>query len=437
MKNKQKTPLSMLLLFGLSLVAIGLHAQGVLISAPPQDGKGKQVVSIHSNGGQTKMEEGAYNLLYNSADGSKSTKKWCNTSKLYPWVVFEMTDIYTIDRLVFRDVKPYENQFGNVPEYWVYVSNENPDNCEWTEVAHKKQQDNLDLKEITFDPVEARYIKLVTSRGKTSDNKFDNAIRIYGVDIYGTFSEKVERESVSVGKTILGFNSPSAYYERPLHLLDGNITNRDNRWKFTRPALTDSLIWVVIDLEQLVEVNKFRLYDAKTLEKSEFNLSGYNVYLSTEAPDISKIVRNKDGNTCWTKVVDAYAENRQSENIKTDLITPTRARYVKLEIPRTRASGNVLLFQLEVFGEKVATALPQAMDDNQWDIASNPLKRGTPILINGQGVLRIYSVQGKLVKEKTASDAQTTVSSSDMQPGVYLLQWTADNRTKTKSLIIN
>jgi hypothetical protein len=421
-------------LFILSMAT--LSAQSVLISAPPQDGKGKQTVGIHSCGGQVKAEEGAYNLLYNAAEGAGSKKKWCNTSNLYPWVVFELSDIYTIDKLIFRDVKPYESNCGNVPEYWVYVSLEAPDNCMWTEVAHQRQQGGLNVKEITFDPVEARYVKFVASRGIKSDGGFDNAIRIYGLDIYGTFSEEINREAVSVGKTVLGFNSSANYYERPLHLLDGNTGYVNNRWRSGRPPVSDSLSWVVIDLEQLYEVSQFKLYDAKTLDSGQTNLSGYHVYVSTEEPDLIKIGKNKDDNVCWTKVVDAYAENRSEQNIKTDEIATTRARYIKLEIPRSRTTGYIQLYQLEVFGEKAITALPEPKAGNRLEIVSNPVKSGVSITLRGTGAVKIYSLQGVLLKEQSRIAGKTRLSSAGMSPGVYLVQLIDGKQVYSEKLII-
>jgi hypothetical protein len=434
------------ILLCLLLWTASLFAQSILISVPPQNGKGKQTVSIHSCGGQAKAEEGAYNLLYNAAEGANSKKKWCNTSNLYPWVVFELNDIYTIDKLIFRDVKPYESNFANVPEYWVYISLESPDNCSWTEVAHQRQQGALDVKEITFDPVNARYIKFVASRGIKPDNKYDNAIRIYGLDIYGILSEKTEKEAVSAGKTVLDFNASYSYYERPLHLLDGNTTSVNNHWRAGRPAVSDTLSWVIIDLEQMYDVNKFRLYDAKFLDKGQTNLSGYNVYASAEEPDLSKIGRNKDDNTCWTKVVDAYAEDRAEQNIKTDEIAPVRARYIKLEIPRSRISAYIQIYQFEVFGEEAPTALPEMKTGGRLEITSNPVKSGYAIPVQGTGYVKIYSSQGVLLKEQSVSGGSTAISSAGMTPGVYFVQLFDGNKDaitekypalpETKKLII-
>ncbi|MDR1681904.1 MAG: hypothetical protein LBS25_00730, partial [Candidatus Symbiothrix sp.] len=138
-----------LLLLCFLTASASLLAQSRLISPTPQDGKGKQIAGVYAFNGQTKADEGAFNLLYNASEGSSSTKKWCNNSRVYPWVVFELTDIYAIDKIVFRDVKPYESNFGNVPEYWVYVSTESAENCSWTEVAHLSGQSAVNVKEVT------------------------------------------------------------------------------------------------------------------------------------------------------------------------------------------------------------------------------------------------------------------------------------------------
>lgn len=412
-----------------------------LISAVPKNGVGKQIVSIHSCGGQTKAEEGAYNLLYNASDGENSRKKWVNTSNLFPWVVFELTDIYAIEKIVFRDVKSFEPAYGNIPQYRIEVSLEHPDECMWEEVALKKRQGGFNVKELTFEtPVKARYVKFTAWRGQLLTGSSDNGVRIYGFDMYGTLSEKVERESISVGKTILGSNNTSStqYYEQALNILDGNKTNIANVWRSSRPSTSDTLRWVVIDLEKKYKINQFKLYDAKTLDTDYINISGYNVYLSTEMPDLEKIKENEDENTCWVKVVDAYEKNRLSDNIKTDVIIPEEARYVKLEIPRSKATGFIRLFQFEVFGEEVIeqNALSN-IKESSFTIYPNPVKRGGAVKISaGNGLLQIYSLEGTLVYEQNISNENNTFSTAGLHTGIYLVQIMNQNGSESAKLIV-
>ena len=177
-------------------------------------------MSIYASSGQVNDGESAFNLLY--IDG----KKWCEDKTENPWVIFELTDYYDINKLVFRDVAPYEDGNGNVPEYWIYTSTTGVNDSDWELAVHKTDQGEVDVKVDTFNtPVRSRYIKFVASRGIRTDNGVtENAIRIYGFDIFGTFAEAVDRgDVVSVGKTVLGYYDAKNYYEEPLHLLDGSI----------------------------------------------------------------------------------------------------------------------------------------------------------------------------------------------------------------------
>lgn len=412
-----------------------------LISATPKDGIGNQIVSIHSCSGQASVAESAFNLLYNISDGDDSRKKWTNTSNLFPWVVFELTDIYLIDKIVFRDAKLFEPTKGNVPQYRIEVSLEHPDNCMWEEVALKKNQAGFDTKELIFDkPVRAKYVKFTAWRGFTSDGKADNAIRIYGLDMYGTLDEKIDYEPISIGKTVMGFNGASAskHYERPLNILDGNITNADNVWRSSRPSTSDSLRWVVIDLQKNYVIDRFKLFDAKFINTEHINISGYNVYLSTEMPDMEMIKANEDLNTCWTQVVDAYADNRLAQNIKTDDIQSTKARYIKLEVPRSLATGYIRIYQFEVFG-KVAddNAISFVDEQSTFLISPNPVTRGEQVEMNVQeGLIRVYSLFGSLLKEQVLSETQKSFSTSGLEPGIYLVQYIKDKQTKSVKLII-
>lgn len=398
------------------------YAQSELISATPKDGVGNQIVNIHSYSGSTSVNNGAFNLLYNHSDGAGSSKHWANNNQWYPWVVFELIDNYDIDKIIFRDAKTQSAENANVPEYHISVSSENPDNCQWQSILHVDGQENVNVKEINLNAQNVRYIKFVGKRGQKTDGTWDNLIRIYGLDIYGTLSEKVERESVSVGKTVLGFNGESYYYERPLHILDGNTTTEDNVWRSTRPTVTDSLRWVVLDLETDYNITGFKLHDAKTLTPNAANITGYNVYVSTIAPDIDKITPNIDQNTQWTKVVDAYAQDRIDQNIKTDEIATTKARYVKLEIPRSRANGYIRVFQFEVLGKEA----PSSLNDNklnELNIYPTQVKRGENILVKSEkgGLLKIINTQGQIIFEYLLQSGEQNVQTQNLIPGLYIL----------------
>ncbi|MDR2626891.1 MAG: discoidin domain-containing protein [Dysgonamonadaceae bacterium] len=400
------------------------YAQGKGIAYYPPHGIGKKVARIHSSSGQTNESESAFNLLY----GYLNTRKWCENKSQNPWVIFELTDYYNIEKTVFRDVAPYESGNGNVPEYRIYTGITGTADGDWKEIVHKTQQQSIDVKEDRFDiPEEARYIKFVASRGTRTDNgNPENAIRIYGFDIYGSFSRAVDRGNVvSVGKTVLGFYDASDYYCQPLHLLDGDVTNQSNRWYFDRAGENDSLKYVLIDLENEYEIAKFVLYDAGNFEAQTYNIDGYNIYVSTSAPNLSLISSREDKNTVWTKVVDT--KGRRSDNVKTDNIEPFPARYVKLEIPRSRTYGAVRLYQFEVHKKDNDLGIaPENLSRASVAISSTLLTAGESVSIRSlkDGIFlaeaALYDVAGSNVFRKSITDMEYTLPLPALA-GVYVL----------------
>lgn len=402
------------------------------IGGYPLNGIGKKIVSIHSSSGSANSGESAFNLLYTHID---SKKKWCDNVNENPWVVFELTDVYAIDKLAFRDVSPYENGNGNVPEYWIFVSTTGTADGDWTEIVHKTNQGAVAVKEDVFEtPVNARYIKFVASRGTRTDNgEKENAIRIYGFDIYGTLSQKIDRgDLVSVGKTVLKFYDASNYFEQPLHLIDGNTTNSANKWAFYRAGEGDSLKYVVIDLEQEYDIEKFKIYDTHYLEpNTDKNINGYNIYLSTEAPDLSLITNLKDDNTVWTQVVNA--NGRGAENIKTDIITPTKGRFVKLEIPRSRVDGTTRLFEFEVY-KKESNAIEQNTANNLkvWPSVLNN-NESLNISNTEAGKIYVYAADGSLTTSKNIPSLASV--HLDIPAGSYIAMVLTPSITKSFKII--
>lgn len=400
----------------------------------PMKGIGKKNVSIHSSSGQANSNESAFNLLYTNND---PLKKWCENISAKPWVIFELNDYYNIEKIVFRDVAHYENGNGNVPEYWIYYSTTGVKDSDWKLAVHKINQQTLDVKEDVFNtPLEARYIKFIATRGiRTDTGVAENATRLYGFDIYGTFLRSVDRSNiVSVGKKVLGFNDAKNYYEQPLHLLDGNLTNSASRWNIDKPATTDSLKYVVLDLEEEYEVEKFSLYDAGNFESNVNNLSGYNIYTSVQAPNLNLISNTEDNNTVWTKVVDAT--NRKLENVKVDIIQPVRARYVKLEIPRSRTSTYTRLYEFEVYKKSIQSAISR-VNNTKLKMWPTVIKRGESInvAVEEPGELNVFSQQGALLLSSQLVSLANKYS-INLPVGCYIVAVKTKNFQKNAKLLI-
>ena len=328
-----------------------------VINAFPANGAGKLRCTIHSYSGCTNNDESPFYLNYSYIN---SRKKWCDTSTERPWVIFELMDYYKISRIDFRDVAPFESGNGNVPEYWIYTSTTGTDDADWTLQVHKTDQGSVDVKsDLLENQPEARYIKMVLTRGIRTDNGAnENAIRIYGVDIYGEFSGEIERDGiVSAGKTILKFYDSTHERETALNLLDNNYTDQNAKWCFYKADMnSDPYKFAVIDLEKAYDISRFVIHDCKNLAIDE-NMDAYQVFVSEEMPDLSLITPQGDGNTCWTKVVDRTGVG--SESTKTDeLDKPVTGRYVKFVVPHLEDGVNAhtsRIYNFDVYGEEVVS----------------------------------------------------------------------------------
>ena len=316
-------------------------------------GTGKMACFVNSASGYAAESERPY---FMNTSYIYPGRKWCDASTEQPWLVLEFTGIYEVNRLVFRDVEGHETNCGNVPEYWVYGRTKTSE--EWTLLAHEENVGSQGEKDVSFAPMEVRYLKLVFSRGTRPSGEADNAIRLYGCDVYGRFVSELPRSdgNVSIGKSILAaYDAPDATCSA-LNLLTGQ-PSAERPWKPTTPQQgTDPYRYVIVDLEHTYDIKRFLLWDAKSINTDATNMNAYQIFISEELPDLSLITKAGDSNACWTQVADK--KNAGSVNKKTvSLSTPVRGRYVKLVFPRTSASMNnaeqPALYAFHVYGTPI------------------------------------------------------------------------------------
>ena len=283
-------------------------------------------------------------------------RKWCDTSTAQPWIVLEFTGIYEVNRLVFRDVEGHETNCGNVPEYWVYGRTKTGE--DWTLLAHEENVGNQGVKDVSFSPTEVRYLKLVFTRGTRPSGEADNAIRLYGCDVYGRLVSELTRTdgNVSIGKSILAaYDAPDAT-KSALNLLTG-MPSAERPWKPTTPQQgSDPYRYVIVDLEKTCDIKRLLLWDAKSIDSNATNMNAYQLFISQDEPDLSLITKAGDTNTCWTQVADR--KNAGSTSKKTvSLSAPVRGRYVKLVFHRTSANMNNVeqpaLYAFHIYGTAV------------------------------------------------------------------------------------
>jgi len=330
---------------------------------------GKMRCFVNSYSGCVKESEGPMNL---NASYLYPNSKWCDNTTSNPWVVMEFTGIYSINRVVIRDVGQHESNCGNVPEYWVYTRINTTE--EWKLVAYEDNVAGKDIKDISFPAVEARYVKFVFTRGIRPSGEADNAIRLYGCDIYGQFVREISRTDgmIGVGKTVLLSYDVSTQLGSPLNLLTGTA-EKSRAWKPSQGVpVSDPLRYVLIDLEKSYNVKRLQLYDAKSMDASATNMDTYQVYLSDQCPDFSLISPLGDENECWTMVADKKNVGATNKKLLV-LSAPIRCRYVKLVFPRTNEYMNVAtapaLYAFHIFGTEVESE--DAMTEVRHEIVAS------------------------------------------------------------------
>lgn len=385
---------------------IMLYNTSNLLSVSSPDGKGKRIVNIDSYSGMTGTHENPFRLLRGWKENlsGDNTMKWCDTSAA-PFIIFSLTGIYTINHIEFRDCKMVESGWANVPGYSVYVSTTDTLDGSWTEIIRETGVASINEKVKSFDPVDARFVKFVPSKG-------DNAVRIYGFDIYGQFKEAIDRNGViSVGKTILNCSAGTNDMLTAANALDGR---EGTVWEFTRRTAT-----LEVDLEEVYSIDGFALTDS--LDR----ISGYKVAVS------------RDGVT-WETIAEKTFEDI---NIKKKVILleePVDTRYVRLTVPGTAQRGTTCIKEFEVYESGALVGIESIDDTADLDdllIWPNPVSRGTKVHLNGNGHVSVCSLQGILIAEYYFS-ADCVIPTDGLKAGIYIVRLDNGEEIKTGKLIV-
>lgn len=371
-------------------------------------------VHIHSYSAQVGENESAFSLL---ADPTERIK-WCDNKSTHPWVIFELADIYSIDRFTFRDSQTVEGN-NNVNNYTISVSLTGEDGS-WTEVVNRTDAERLSFKDDRLDePVEARFVKF-----SMDVPNGENAIRIYGFDLYGGLKERVDRGNlVSVGKKVLKFSGGNSFYRHPNHIFDGvNDMTTEYQWHFGKNIA--NFHYTILDLEDEYDVNLFKVYD-------DNSIASYNVYVATETPDLDKVNNDGDSNTCWTKVVNGEL----NKDVKEIAVNNVRARYIKLEIPADKVVAEMgKIVEFEVYAS-VPTTGNILLDNMKVSLYPNPIKRGEALSVSGEGELAIYTLNGILVYSKLFAGHEM-LNTDIFQLGTYIVSLKADDGFHYAKLIV-
>lgn len=398
-------------------------SDGDLISATNYGTLGKVGAIVHSVSGQTNSEERASLLFFGQDCNVNDARKWCDNVNENPWIIIELADYYNIDRISFRDGDLIENT-QNIKAYRILASTTGTADTDFSVIYTGTGEDLKCIKDIKLAiPVEARYVKLIV------DDRNSSAIRLYGLDIYGTYSKAVNRDVASVGKTILKFYDTigSPWLEAPYYAIDGNLTT--GPWSAWQAGDAPETKYILIDLEEEHSVNKIRLVTDEAF-------TGYTVLATNSTPDLSLINNTSSGGggVTWTTLVDATGLS--GGDYTNDIETPVKARYIKLEWDKARTTGQTRITEFEVYGAKTTTAIDNDLvEDTKLSVYPTLVSRGQDVIVEGEGLLQVYSIQGALLHKQNVGGS-STVSTVGLPSGSYIFHLAGVEKVaKTKVII--
>ena len=403
----------------------------VPINTVKKDGTGKLRCFIHSASGHT--NDGEHEFYLNTREETPG-KKWCENQSEHPWVIWEFTDYYKINRFWFEDAKHYEPGSQNTPDWKLEYS---LDGQEWTEILHMTDDGERIYKDESFEPVEVRYLRATFT-------KADGAVRIYGVDIFGEYSRPIDRGNnlVSVGKTILKSYDAVNERETASNLING-YADSSHKWCFYQASTNDPIKFAVIDLEDTYDIEKIELVDCKGGGENNPNLEALNISVSNTAPDLDLITPQGDTNTCWNLVASETEAGRQDtktytfksesesdpeaepEEVKAKAETaPVRARYVKLEVPffigetPTKNTFTARVPALNVYGTKYVVDAGVGGIDADDAAISVRTAAGAAVVEASDATVYVYDLAGRLISKKSVNGT----AAIELPASIYLVR---------------
>ena len=83
------------------------------------------------------------------------------------------------------------------------------------------------------------------------------------------------------------------------------------------------------------------------------------------------------------------------------------------------------------------TGVEENGEDGPASDASFAFMMGDELVVNGEGTLQLFDLNGRCLFTETLHDAQSTVSLPELTTGVYILRLTANQQTRTQKMVIN
>lgn len=311
------------------------------------------------------------------------------------WMQLDLGGEYKVDRVklwhYFSDARTYNDvivQFSNTPDFSSGVTtvfNNDRDNSAGQGIGTDSEyKETADGKEITFAPVEARYVRFWSNGSKS--NVWNHYVE---AKVYGTSLTPV---NVAQGKTA----KSSSFINDPERITDG-LSNDPNQFA----GLGRDLQWMQLDLGAIYELSSVKLwhyFDNKRIYKDVI------VQLSNNPEFTSGVttVFNNDADNSAGQGAGTDSEYTETANGKEITFAPVNARYVRFW--SNGSIGNVWNHYVEaqVYGipADADTTAPVTSDNasTSWEREAQTVKLTTAD--EGSGIAKtFYSVGDAPFKE--------------------------------------
>jgi hypothetical protein len=83
------------------------------------------------------------------------------------------------------------------------------------------------------------------------------------------------------------------------------------------------------------------------------------------------------------------------------------------------------------------TGVEEDEDDNTTISQNFAFQMGDELVVNGEGVLQVFDINGRQIMHTQIHGQQNAVSLPNVANGVYVLRLTNNNQVRTQKMVIN
>ncbi len=335
--------------YGIEIEEMEIYGPGTVESTPVAKNValGAPVIDYSSS-----IEEPSWNC-HSSYLTDGTDKGWASgfnrnaTPDAEEWITVDLAMVYKINKIVLTPQGLWNGTNGLPEDYRIEVSTDNVTYQTVAEVTGDLGQQDCSNRVLTFETVEARYVRFrATKLTISSSAGMGYCVELDEMEVYEAPATDAPTEfNLSLGKPVVGYSSTVDVPEWGCHhtyLTDGT----DNGWAsgFNRHDTPDGEEWITVDLKDTYIINKV-LLDPQGV------MNGTNVF------PVDYCIEVSDDNSRFTEVAKVTGDiGQQDDGIRIVTFEAVNARYVRFRATKLSISSGVgvgfcvELDEMSVFG---------------------------------------------------------------------------------------